>query len=86
MAQDKDEKDTIERVMHAFKEGELKSGGGKPVRKREQAIAIALSEAREYLATRYGPELGSSWTQLNRLLATLDEVAAKVTAAMAQGS
>lgn len=47
MAQDKDEKDTIERVMHAFKEGELKSGGGKPVRKREQAIAIALNEARE---------------------------------------
>lgn len=34
-------------VMHEFKEGELKSGSGKTVRDRKQAIAIALSEARE---------------------------------------
>jgi hypothetical protein len=40
----------IGRVMHEFKEGKLKSGkggaGGK-VKSREQAIAIAISEARE---------------------------------------
>jgi hypothetical protein len=37
---------TVERVMHEFKHGELRSaaGGGK-VRKPKQAIAIALSEA-----------------------------------------
>lgn len=35
------------RVMHEFKEGELKSSSGKPVNKRVQAIAIALSEARK---------------------------------------
>lgn len=39
---------TIGRVMHEFKHGQLKSGpggaGGK-VKKRRQAIAIALSEA-----------------------------------------
>jgi hypothetical protein len=38
----------IAAVMHEFKEGELVSGGsGKPVRNPKQAIAIALSEARE---------------------------------------
>jgi hypothetical protein len=38
----------IEKVMHEFKEGKLKSGkdgvGGK-VKNRDQAVAIALSEA-----------------------------------------
>ncbi len=40
----------IEKVMHEFKEGTLKSGkGGKggKVTSRKQAIAIGLSEARE---------------------------------------
>ena len=38
----------IEEVMNEFKEGELKSGStGKKVTNRKQAIAIALSEARE---------------------------------------
>ena len=40
----------VEKVMHEFKEGSLKSGkeghGGK-VRSRKQAIAIGLSEARK---------------------------------------
>jgi hypothetical protein len=40
----------IEEVMHEFKHGELKSGkdgkGGR-VKSRKQAIAIAISEARE---------------------------------------
>lgn len=34
-------------VMHEFKEGKLKSGSGKKVTNRKQAIAIGLSEARE---------------------------------------
>jgi hypothetical protein len=40
----------IHKVMREFKEGDLKSGpGGKggTVKRRDQAIAIALSEARE---------------------------------------
>jgi len=40
----------IEEVMHEFKQGELKSGnGGKggKVKNRKQAIAIAISEARQ---------------------------------------
>ncbi|MGC4057848.1 MAG: DUF6496 domain-containing protein [Chitinophagaceae bacterium] len=41
-------KDKVEKVMHEFKEGTLKSGGsGKTVKSRKQAIAIGLSEARE---------------------------------------
>ena len=37
----------VEKVMHEFKHGTLKSGGnGKTVKSRPQAIAIALSEAR----------------------------------------
>lgn len=39
----------IERVMEEFKEGRLHSGSrkGPKVKKRDQAIAIALSEARK---------------------------------------
>jgi hypothetical protein len=33
--------------MHEMKHGELKSGSGKKVTSRKQAIAIGLSEARE---------------------------------------
>jgi hypothetical protein len=38
----------VEKVMHEFKEGKLKTGkSDKPVKSRKQAIAIGLSEARE---------------------------------------
>ncbi len=37
----------VEKVMHEYKEGSLKSGGKNKVRSRKQAIAIALSEARK---------------------------------------
>ncbi len=37
----------VEKVMHEYKEGTLKSGGKKKVTNRKQAVAIALSEARE---------------------------------------
>jgi hypothetical protein len=37
----------VEKVMHEYKKGELKSGGRKKVASRKQAVAIALSEARQ---------------------------------------
>jgi hypothetical protein len=44
--QSPDQKATIERVMHEFKEGELKTArGSRKVRNPKQAIAIALSES-----------------------------------------
>ncbi|ESQ94219.1 DUF6496 domain-containing protein [Asticcacaulis benevestitus] len=39
--------DTVERVMHAHKEGDLKSSHGDKVKSRKQAVAIALSESRQ---------------------------------------
>jgi hypothetical protein len=40
------QKETIERVMHEFKHGELRSGtSGQKVKNPKQAVAIALSEA-----------------------------------------
>jgi hypothetical protein len=37
----------VEKTMHEMKEGNLKSGSGKKVTDKKQAIAIGLSEARK---------------------------------------
>jgi hypothetical protein len=37
----------VEKTMHELKEGTLKSGSGKKVKSKKQAIAIGLSEARK---------------------------------------
>ncbi len=39
------QKETVHRVMHEAKTGELKTGTGKTVKSRKQAVAIALHEA-----------------------------------------
>jgi len=39
--------DKVEKAMHERKEGSLKSGSGKKVTSKKQAIAIGLSEARK---------------------------------------
>lgn len=39
------QKKTMERVMHKYKEGDLKSSSGDKVKSRKQAIAIGMSEA-----------------------------------------
>ncbi|GAB3024093.1 DUF6496 domain-containing protein [Niabella terrae] len=39
--------DKVEKAVHEMKEGTLKTGSGKKVTSRKQAIAIGLSEARE---------------------------------------
>jgi hypothetical protein len=39
------QQETVERVMHEFKHGELESSGGRKVKNPKQAIAIALHEA-----------------------------------------
>jgi hypothetical protein len=38
---------SVKKAMHKKKEGELKTGTGKKVKSRKQAIAIGLSEARK---------------------------------------
>ena len=39
--------DKVEKAMHERKKGTLKSGSGKKVTSKKQAIAIGLSEARK---------------------------------------
>ncbi len=39
--------DKVHKALHEEKEGTLKSGSGKKVTSRKQAIAIGLSEARQ---------------------------------------
>jgi hypothetical protein len=39
--------DKVHKALHEEKEGTLKSGSGKKVTNRKQAIAIGLSEARK---------------------------------------
>jgi hypothetical protein len=43
--QSKAQKETVSRVMHEFKHGELQSSSGRKVRNPKQAIAIGLREA-----------------------------------------
>lgn len=43
--QSKPQKDTMERVMHEYKHGELTTRGGRTVKSRRQAVAIGLDEA-----------------------------------------
>ena len=39
--------ENVEKAMHEKKEGKLKSGSGKKVTSKKQAIVIGLSEARK---------------------------------------
>ena len=43
--QSKAQKETVERVVHEFKHGELNTSGGRQVKNPKQAIAIGLHEA-----------------------------------------
>jgi hypothetical protein len=49
---------SVKSAMHRRKKGTLKSGSGRTVRSRKQAIAIGLSEAREKGA-KVPPEKGA---------------------------
>ena len=40
-------KSKVRKVMKEYKQSKLKSGSGKKVKSRKQAVAIALSEARK---------------------------------------
>ena len=40
-------KSKVHKVMHEFKEGTLRSGSGQKIKSRKQAVAVALSEARQ---------------------------------------
>ena len=46
MANSKKAGENVEKTMHEMKEGKLKTGTGKKVTSKKQAVAIGLSEAR----------------------------------------
>ena len=56
----KKSQDKVEKTMHELKHGKLKSGTGKKVTSRKQAIAIGLSEARKEGAKVPAKKSGSS--------------------------
>jgi len=39
------QKRKVKKVMHEYKEGDLKSSSGRKVKSRKQAVAIAMSES-----------------------------------------
>jgi hypothetical protein len=51
---------------------------GLNLRKRTAAHLETLASNREYLVTRYGPEMTATLTQVNRVMATLEELFQKV--------
>ncbi|WP_018240277.1 hypothetical protein [Ensifer sp. BR816] len=54
------------------------SDAGLILRKRTAKHLETLSSNREYLVTRYGPEMTATLSQVNRVMATLDELSLKV--------
>ncbi len=62
---------------------ECAEGKGMLLRKRTAAHISVMARDREYLVARYGPDCLSTASQMNRLFATLEEVARKVSLAVA---
>jgi hypothetical protein len=58
---------------------QIATSNGLHLRSRTIAHLGALAEQREYLVSRYGPQLAGAASQINRLAATLEEIATKVT-------
>lgn len=52
---------------------------GLQLRKKTHKHLVAMTDNREYLVTRYEPELKTAISNINRLMTTLDEVSKKVT-------
>jgi len=70
-------------MQHDFAaRGAMVAAAGLRLRTRTADHLKTLSFGREYLVTRYGPELLATSTQVNRLTATLEEVAKKVAATL----
>jgi hypothetical protein len=53
-------------------------GRGLILRKRTSEHLIRMTQDREYLVLRYGPEMAGTLSESNRLMATLNEIGKKV--------
>ncbi|MCR5875535.1 hypothetical protein LRS10_15905 [Phenylobacterium sp. J426] len=63
---------------------DLAAQGGLKLRLKTDAHLRTLADTREYLISRYAPEAATMLSQVNRLAASLDEVARKVEAIIAR--
>jgi hypothetical protein len=57
---------------------ELALAHGLVLRKLTREHLVKMTDDREYLVSRYGPEMSATLSQVNRLMATLNELAKKV--------
>jgi hypothetical protein len=74
-----EEASTIRGLQHDLgKRSALAVGRGLVLKKRTETHLLSLSDNREYLTSRYGPELSGTWSQLNAIHATLKEVSEKI--------
>lgn len=65
--------------FHNLKErSDRTRASGLILRKRTAEHLIKMTEEREYLISRYSPEMATTHSEINRLMATLEEVANKV--------
>lgn len=70
---------TIRGLQHDIGErSQMAIGAGLTLRKRTAHHLETLSSNREYLVTRYGPEMTATLSQVNRVIATLEELSQKV--------
>lgn len=77
---------TLRGLQHDFDtRTNMATASGLVLRSRTVAHLRSMDINREYLVSRYGPELASTSSQINRLMATLIEVSTKVTAKMSIG-
>lgn len=73
----------IRKMGHVAARLECATGKGLVLRGRTAAHICAIARDREYLIARYGADCLSTASQMNRMLATLEEVARKVSLAVA---
>lgn len=70
---------SIRGMQHSLAERtRLAIAGGLQLRKRTAVHLAEMDGNREYVVTRYGPEMTATVSQINRVTATLEEIAAKV--------
>lgn len=70
---------SVRGLQHDFAERTSRAAAsGLSLRKRTAHHLTNLTGSREYLVTRYGPEMATTLSQINRLMATLNEIATKV--------
>ncbi|WP_137113335.1 hypothetical protein [Mesorhizobium sp. GR13] len=73
----------IRNLQHDFRaKTNIAQECGLNVREKTFEHLASLTDSREYLTTRYAADSASIWPHLNRLLATMEEVAEKVAAVL----